>query len=42
MRKLVLILIAFIAVVTFFRTFDNDSSLAADTPPGPVESRVNF
>jgi hypothetical protein len=43
MRKLVLILIAFIAVVTFIRTFDSPGDLAADTPEGRVsESRVNF
>jgi hypothetical protein len=42
MRKLVLILIAFIAVVTFIRSIDADSDLAADTPSPAAESRLNF
>jgi hypothetical protein len=34
MRKLVIILIAFIAVVTFIRAFDNSEDLNAGKNPG--------
>jgi hypothetical protein len=43
MRKLVLILIAFIAVVTFIRAFDSSGNPAAESPAGIVsESRAEF
>jgi hypothetical protein len=38
MRKLVLILIAFIAVVTFIRAFDNSDNL----PSGPGSGIVDY
>ncbi|GHV68368.1 hypothetical protein AGMMS49928_07680 [Spirochaetia bacterium] len=42
MRKLVLILIAFIAVVTFIRAFDTTNP-AGESPAGIVsESRAEF
>jgi hypothetical protein len=41
MRKLVLILIAFIAVVTFIRAFDNPKTENLDTPPQIIELRAN-
>ena len=41
MRKLVLILIAFIAVVTFIRAFDNPNTESLDMPPRIIELRVN-
>ena len=38
MRKLVLILLAFLAVVTFIRAFDNPGDLTVVDPPGISES----
>jgi len=38
MRKLVLILIAFIAVVTFIRAFDNSDHRAAQSIPVSIEN----
>jgi hypothetical protein len=40
MRKLVFILIAFIAVVTFIRAFDNSGDLKIEAPPVIYEDRV--
>ena len=43
MRKLVLILIAFIAVVTFIRAFDSSGNPGAESAAGIVsESRAEF
>jgi hypothetical protein len=41
MRNLVLILIAFIAVVTFIRAFDNSGAGAAGIPQAMVEFDTN-
>jgi hypothetical protein len=40
MRKLVFILIAFIAVVTFIRAFDNSGDLKIKIPPVMYEDTV--
>ena len=40
MRKLVLILIAFIAVVTFIRAFDNSGSMISGNAPG-ISGTIN-
>jgi hypothetical protein len=41
MRKLVLILIAFIAVVTFIRAFDNSDHLSGGPASGIVDHESN-
>jgi hypothetical protein len=40
MRKLVFILIVFIAVVTFIRAFDNSGDLKINVPPVLYEEKV--
>jgi hypothetical protein len=41
MRKLVFILIAFIAAVTFIRAFDNEDNTASVLPPELSQGRIN-
>jgi len=42
MRKLVLILLAFIAVITFIRAFDNSGGINTDVVSGISESINNL